>query len=163
MTCWLGELSQARLDHRTHRGRQQFTPGLLLHDDRSHFHVQLQPPDAIGTQPWHQQLKVAPQLEHLQQIQRLPTRLGKQEVTQPDQRPLRFLRRHYPCKAVLTLLTTTPPPTLPLPSDGLHELNGLRLAQCLQRDLRHRQVPPQVGELCRKLRPGLLLITAHGA
>ena len=50
-----------------------------------------------------------------------------------------------------------------LARDGLHELEGLRLAERLQRHLADRQVTPQVGEFCGKLRPRLKLITAYRA
>ncbi len=38
-----------------------------------------------------------------------------------------------------------------LARDGLHELEGLSLAERLQRHLADRQVAPQVGKFCGKL------------
>ena len=50
-----------------------------------------------------------------------------------------------------------------LPCDGLNELDGLRLAECLQRHLRNRQVPSQIGQLGGKLRVHRQSFPAHRA
>ena len=50
-----------------------------------------------------------------------------------------------------------------LPCDGLNELDGLRLAQRLQRHPREGQVASQVGQLRGKLRVQLQFSTAYGA
>ena len=84
----LAELRETRLDDGPNRGRQQLALGPLLRHDGRHLYGKLQPPGAIGSQPWHQPFSLAQQFERLQQVQRLPLRLRKQEVAQPDQRPL---------------------------------------------------------------------------
>ena len=63
---------------------------------------------------------------------------------------------------MFTLLSSTPRRTRSLPYDGLNELEGLCLAQRLQRHLRERQVASQVGELDGKLWVQRQPFTAHG-
>src|SRR5216684_727790 len=52
---------------------------------------------------------------------------------------------------------------LPLPDKRLDELERLRLAEGLQRHLRHREITSQVDQLGGKLRVELQLFTAHRA
>ncbi len=84
----LTEPGQARLDDGPHRGRHQLTLGPLLPNDGRQLDGQLQPPGAIGRPLWQQPGSLAPQLERLQQVQRVSPGVRKQEVAQPDQRPL---------------------------------------------------------------------------
>src|SRR5437764_9163467 len=160
------EPCQARQDHRAHRDWYQRAPGSLLHESRGHLSGWLQPPGTIRAQAWDQPLPVAEQLECFQQVQRLPACVHKQEVTQRGKLRLRCGRRLGPLRgghsrAVLTLFTSTAGSRLRLHGDGLKELDGLRLAQRLQRDPRDRQVAAQVGEICRELRVEFHPLTAY--
>ena len=78
----LGEWGQAGQDQRAHRGRQQRALGPLLRHNGLQLHCQFQPPSAIRIHPWHQPLPIAQELERLQQVQRLPLGLRKQDVAQ---------------------------------------------------------------------------------
>ncbi len=62
---------------------------------------------------------------------------------------------------MLTLLACTARAMRSLPCYSLHEVEGLRLAECLQGHLANRQVTPQVGQLDGKLRVELQLIAAY--
>ncbi len=160
------EPCQARQDHRAHRGGYQRILGLLLHKSCGHLSGWLQPPAPICTQPWDQPMPVAEQLERFQQVQRLPTRVRKQEVTQ--HRELRLQCRTGPwrgrhIRTVLTLFSSAAGSRLCLSCDGLQELDGLRLAQWLQCDTRDRHVAAQVGEVCGELRVECHSLTADRA
>src|SRR5205085_3918317 len=93
----------------------QLAPGLVLGEGRGYLLGRLQLPTAIGTQLWYQPLPVPPQLERLHQVQRLPPGLRKQDVAQPEQRPLLFRPGGCPWpdgaganRPMLTLLPSTP-------------------------------------------------------
>src|SRR5437660_666969 len=168
LACGRLEPCQARQDHRAHREWYQRAPGPLLHESRGHLSGWLQHPGTIRTQAWDQPLPVAEQLECFQQVQRLPTCVRKQEVTQRGELRLRCGRRlglwcggHS--RAVLTLFTSTAGSKLCLSGDGLKKLDGLRLAQRLQRDPRDRKVAAQVGEICGELRVKFPPLTAYRA
>ncbi len=62
---------------------------------------------------------------------------------------------------MLTLLACTARAIRSLACDGLHEVEGLRLAERPQRHLADRQGTPQVGQLDGKLRVELQLIAAY--
>src|SRR5262249_26120207 len=133
-----------------------------------YVHSRLQPPGAIRTQPWHQQFLLAQQLERLQQVQGLSARLREQEAAQRGEPRLRLRRRRCTRRGrqhcgVLTSLPSTARAPRSLPSDGLHKLECLCLAQRLQQHLADRRVLPQVGQLDGKLRVELQLIAAYRA
>src|SRR6266487_723482 len=114
--------------------------------------VQDLPPCSLRIHLWDQPLPIAPQLERLQQVQRLPSSLHKQDVAQRGELRLWLLRRRSlrycyggSSSDVLTLLTLTP--CALLPCDGLNELEGLCLAQRLQRHPADRQVASQVDQV----------------
>src|SRR5256714_14549258 len=98
----------------------------------------------------------------------MPPRLRKQDLAQRNQGPLQLVRRRGPgpgglSRAVLTPLTLTLWARRPLPDEGLHEADGLRLTERLQADLAERQVASQVGEIGGQFRTRLQPLPAPGA
>jgi hypothetical protein len=75
----------------------------------------------------------------------------KQDVAQPGELRLPLLRGRQG-RGLLTLPACTPPDRGGSACDGRNEVDGLRLAEWLQRQLADRQVAPQVREPCGKLR-----------
>ena len=109
----LREWGQTGQDQRAHRGRQQRALGPLLRHKGRHLHRQFQLEDSIRIHPWHQPLPIAQQLERLQQVQRLPSGLRKQDVAQGRELRLPLCSRCCPCCGGLIWTVRTPLTPIP--------------------------------------------------
>src|SRR5438105_3048996 len=92
----------------------------------------------------------------------MPPGVRKQTLAQRNQGPLQLWQSRGPgglSRAVLTPLILPPWARRPLPDEGLHEVEGLRLTEWLQADLAQRQIASQVGQRRPRLQP----FTADGA